>query len=60
MEELRKIRYRGREGFLWKGNYPRIFLETFLELELVKERLYPYLRDENVDVMYPLKMPSST
>jgi pseudaminic acid biosynthesis-associated methylase len=52
------INYRGNEGFLWKTDFARVFLESYPELRLVKQRLYPYINDAergNQDVMFLLE-----
>jgi pseudaminic acid biosynthesis-associated methylase len=52
------INYRGNEGFLWKTDFARVFLENYPELRLVKQRLYPYINDAeqgNQDVMFLLE-----
>ena len=46
------------EGFLWKTDFARVFLESYPELRLVKQRLYPYINDAeqgNQDVMFLLE-----
>jgi pseudaminic acid biosynthesis-associated methylase len=56
--ELTTIPYRGNEGFLWKADYAKLFLEQFPELRLVKQELYPYQTPNeqgNVDSMYLLE-----
>jgi len=52
---LTEINYRGNTGFLWKGDYASMFMETFPNLTLTKKRFYPYINDDelgNVDCMY--------
>ena len=52
------INYRGNEGFLWKTDFARVFLENYPELRLVKQHLYPYINDAeqgNQDVMFLLE-----
>ncbi|ALD21133.1 pseudaminic acid biosynthesis-associated methylase [Hymenobacter sp. DG25A] len=56
--ELTTIPYRDNEGFLWKADYAKLFLEQFPELRLVKQELYPYQTTNeqgNVDSMYLLE-----
>ncbi len=56
-EETTDINYRGAEGFLWKANFPQIFLNHFPSLKLVKRKVYPYINaieKGNSDVMYLL------
>ncbi|MBI4559558.1 MAG: methyltransferase domain-containing protein [Candidatus Hydrogenedentes bacterium] len=48
------VSYRGRRDLLWKGNFTRMYLERFSDLELVKQKRVKYLANENVDVMFLL------
>jgi pseudaminic acid biosynthesis-associated methylase len=57
-EDTRAVNYRGHQGFLWKSNFAKHFLNTSKKVSLQKEILYPYLLDAeqgNVDHMYLLK-----
>ncbi len=47
--------YHKKDSLLWKGDYPEIFLDTFADLELVDKKIYPYLHNDNHDVMYLLQ-----
>lgn len=53
--EYVEVKYRGKENLLWKANFSRLYLNTFNDLELVKEMKLKYLDNENVDVMFLLK-----
>jgi pseudaminic acid biosynthesis-associated methylase len=56
------INYRGNQGFLWKTDFARVFLENHPELRLVKQHLYPYINDAeqgNQDVMFLLEKVTS-
>jgi pseudaminic acid biosynthesis-associated methylase len=56
--ELKEINYRGNQGFLWKANYPSLFLDQTDNLEIVKRQNYPYLTDAekgNEDICYLIK-----
>ena len=58
---LSAINYRGNEGFLWKADYARIFMERFPDLALVKKKDYPYISSPeqgNIDQMYLLEKAS--
>lgn len=54
-ETYTDIEYRGNKGFLWKANFPKLFLDTFPDLKLVKEKKYKYVDSDNIDVMYLLE-----
>lgn len=59
--ETTPIPYRGNDGFAWKTDFSRVFLEHFPELRLVKQRLYPYIAEAelgNQDVMFLLEKTS--
>lgn len=56
--DLTDINYRGNQGYMWKGDYPSIYIKYFPELSLVKKKIYPYLiegENGNEDVMYLLE-----
>ena len=47
---------RGKKGLLWKGDFARLFLDRFPDLERVREERIPYLNAQgNEDVMYLLR-----
>ena len=52
------ISYRGHDHLLWKMNYAHEYLARFPDLELVCERLLPYLGSQNIDTMFLLKKRS--
>jgi len=54
-EEYIEICYRERTGLLWKTNFSKLFLERFGNLKLVKERLFEYRENDNVDAMFLLQ-----
>ena len=56
-DETRDINYRGNTGFLWKANFPQIFMQHFPQLKPVKQKIYHYVNNAesgNSDVMYLL------
>jgi len=53
--QITEIRYRGNDNLLWKADYARLYLETFDDLELVREERLHYLEDQNVDNMFLLR-----
>ena len=53
--EMNEIRYREHRNLLWKGDYARVYLDTFDDLELVREERLRYLDSENVDSMFLLR-----
>ena len=55
-EEYTKVNYRGHNELLWKTNFAKLYLDRFLDLELIKERRYPYLEDKKLtDQVFLLK-----
>ena len=50
-----KLNYRGHKNKMWRNNFPKLFLEEYPDLTIVKEKRLPYLKDKNVDVMYLLR-----
>jgi pseudaminic acid biosynthesis-associated methylase len=57
-EEEEAINYRGNDGFLWKMDYAKKFLEVDSHLKEVKRKQYPYISEAekgNVDCMYLLE-----
>ena len=55
-EDYIKVDYRGHNELLWKTNFAKLYLDRFPDLQLVKERKYPYLEDKKlVDQVFLLK-----
>ena len=54
-EEYQEILYRGEKNLLWKANFPKLYLELFGDLELVKNKKLKYLNNENIDIMFLLR-----
>lgn len=57
--ELLPLDYRGRDNYLWKGDYCQLFLDHFPKLQLVKKELISYISPEEVgnkDCMYLLEI----
>jgi len=50
-----EVIYRGKKSLLWKANFPKLYLDLFNDLELVKELRLKYLENDNIDVMFLLK-----
>ena len=46
--EYTKVNYRGHNELLWKTNFAELYLDRFSDLQLVKERTYPYLEDKKL------------
>ncbi len=49
------IEYRGNTELLWKTNFAKLYLDTFSDLRLVKEKRFKNLTDDNVDSMFLLE-----
>jgi len=41
------VDYRGEKLALWKNDYAKLYLDTFNDLKLVREKRYPYVADKN-------------
>ena len=54
--QMTEVVYRGNSNLLWKTDYARLYLDTFADLELVREERIPYLETENVDTIFLLKV----
>lgn len=57
-DDVTEINYRGHEGFLWKADYAKLFMDQFNDLKLVKKKQYPYIisgMEHNSDCMYLLE-----
>lgn len=57
-EASEDVNYRGNQGFLWKMNYVKAYLNNFSNLKLNKEVQYPYIIKEeagNIDSMFLLE-----
>jgi pseudaminic acid biosynthesis-associated methylase len=52
---MTEIVYREHQDLLWKGDYARLYLENFDDLELAREERIPYLESGNVDTMFLLR-----
>ena len=51
-EEYTEIVYRGEKNLLWKADFPRIYLDLFQDLRMIKEKKVPYIGNNNVDQMF--------
>ena len=47
-EKYVEVNYRGHDELLWKTNFAKLYLDRFSDLELVKEKRYPYLEDKKL------------
>ena len=48
--------YRGKNDMLWKADFAKLYLDSFADVELVKEKELKYRSNENVDKMFLLKL----
>ena len=55
---MTEVVYRGNQNLLWKTDYARLYLDSFGDLELLREERLPYLENENVDAMFLLHRTS--
>lgn len=54
-DDYTEIEYRGNKKLLWKTDFAQLYLETFKDLALVKEKKFNYLENNNADQMFLLK-----
>jgi len=57
-ENYKEINYRGHQGYLWKANFEKLYLENFKDLGIVKSIKYPYVtkvNEGNQDLMFLIK-----
>lgn len=55
-----EVTYRGHQSLLWKGDYARLYLNLFDDLDLARAEQIPYLQDGNVDSMFLLSRKRSS
>ncbi len=53
-ENYTEIVYRGNKNMLWKGDFMKMYLESFDDLRLEKETKIKYLESDNYDKMFLL------
>jgi len=49
------VRYREKDNLLWKTDFPKLFLDRFQDLQLIRKRIIKYKNNDNLDIMYLLK-----
>ena len=54
-DKYTEIPYRGHRNLLWKGDFARLYLDQFGDLELIREERLEYLDNDNVDTMFLLR-----
>jgi len=50
-----EILYRGKKNLLWKANFPKIYMDIFPDLKIVKIQVLKYLENNNTDIMFLLR-----
>lgn len=53
-ETYTQVEYRGHSDLLWKTDFPKLFLDRFANIKLVKRKFFKYMNNDNVDVMFLL------
>lgn len=54
-DKTKEVLYGGKKNMLWKADFSKIYLNTFKDLKLIKEKKIKYLNSDNEDVMFLLK-----
>lgn len=56
VEGYSEIEYRGKKDMLWKTDFMKLYLENYPQLELIKEKYYPYAENKDlIDQMFLLE-----
>jgi len=53
-EKYVEVPYRDKKNLLWKGDFAKMYLNQFNDLELVKEERYKYVDSDEIDSMFLL------
>lgn len=54
-EEYEEVKYRGHNDLLWKADFPKLYLDTFKDIKLIKQKRFKYLDNDNEDIMFLFK-----
>ncbi len=54
-ENLESVKYRGHNDLLWKCDFAKAYLDKIKGLSLKKKKIYRYLTDDNLDIMFLLE-----
>ncbi len=54
-DQYLEIPYRGFRNLLWKGDFAKLYLGKFKDLELISERRVEYLDNDNIDSMFLIR-----
>ncbi len=54
-EKYTEVEYRGENNLLWKSNFSQMYIDFFHDLILIKEKKFPYIKNNNVDQMFLLE-----
>jgi len=54
-KKYQEVNYRGEKNLLWKADFPRLYIQNFSDLKLIKIKYIKYLQDNNIDEMFLLK-----
>jgi pseudaminic acid biosynthesis-associated methylase len=58
-DQYSEIPYRGSRNLLWKADFAKLYLDKYEDLELVKEKRFKYLDNDNVDSMFLIRKRSA-
>ena len=54
-EEYEEVLYRGKKDLLWKTNFSKLYIDSFDDLKLVKEKRMKYFDTEKITGIFLLK-----
>lgn len=57
--EPAEVKYRGKQGLMWKNDFQRLFTDRFQSLKVVREKKFKYLSNNNIDAMFLLEKDAS-
>lgn len=50
-----EVVYRGNKNMIWKTNFSKLYLDSFKDLKLLKEKKFKYLMNDDIDAMFLFK-----
>ena len=54
-DEHKEVMCRGHDNLLWKADFVKLYLDSFADLKLIREKRIKNTKGENIDTMFLLK-----